>query len=71
MDLYSSISKIISINNDDAIEALYMDGDYEDNILAQTSKSNMCDAIITNNKKDFEGKDVVALTPEEYIRYRH
>lgn len=68
--IYSNISKIVGVNTDDAIEALYLDGDYEDNVMIEVSKTAMCDAIITNNKKHFVNKEVVILTPEEYLKVR-
>ena len=60
----------MGINSDDAIEALYLQGDYEDNVLLEVSKTSMCDALITNNKKHFKNKGVAVLTPEEYLMVR-
>ena len=69
IDIYSRISKIVGVSTDDCIEALYMDGDYEDNIIALTAETSMCDAIITRDKK-FKNFRVV-LTPEDYLKYRN
>ena len=69
IDIYSRISKIVGVSTDDCIEALYMDGDYEDNIIALTAETSMCDAIITRDKK-FKNFRVV-LTPEYYLKYRN
>ncbi len=68
--IYTRIGKIVGVTADDAINALYEDGDYEDNVLAFVCQTTMCDAIITNNKKDFLNKNVVPLTPAEYLRIR-
>ena len=68
-DIYSRISKIVGVSTDDCIEALYMDGDYEDNIIALTAETSMCDAIISRDKK-FQNFRVV-LTPEKYLEIRN
>ena len=65
------ICKIVGVTDDDAISALYEDGDYEDNLLIFTAETNMCDAIITNNKKHFINKGVAILTPKEYLEIRN
>lgn len=69
IDVYSRISKIVGVSTDDCIEALYMDGDYEDNIIALTAETSMCDAIITRDKtfKNFR----TVLTPEKYLEIRN
>ena len=68
IDIYSRVTKVVGITTDDTIEALYEDGDYEDNLIALTAETNMCDAVITRDKnfKNFR----VVLTPEEYLRYK-
>ena len=68
--IFGKVTKIVGISSDDAINALYEDGDYEDNVLVEVSQSTMCDAIVTNNKKDFENKGVCILTPKEYLKIR-
>ena len=68
--IYGKICKIVSITDDDAISALYEDGDYEDNLLVLTAETNMCDAIISNNKRHFVGKGICTLTPKEYLEIR-
>jgi len=70
VNIYTKIGKIVTVSADDAINALYEDGDYEDNVLAFVCQSSMCDAIITNNKHDFLNKHVVPLTPSEYLKIR-
>lgn len=68
IDIYSRVTKVVGITTDDTIEALYEDGDYEDNLIAMTADTAMCDAIISRDKK-FKNFRVV-LTPEEYLKYR-
>lgn len=70
MSLYGQIKKVISITADDAINAIYEDGDYEDNVLISAANRVLCDAIITRNIKDFENKGINCFTPEEYLKYR-
>ena len=69
IDIYSRISKIVGITTDDCIEALYMDGDYEDNLIALTAETAMCDAIISRDKR-FQNFRVV-LSPEKYLEIRN
>lgn len=68
--IYSNVTKIIDCSSDDAINAIFDDGDYEDNMIRHSAKRNFCDAIITRNIKNFSCKDVNCLTPEEYLKYR-
>lgn len=68
IDIYSRITKIVGVSTDDCIEALYMDGDYEDNLIALTAETEMCDAIISRDKK-FKNFRVV-LTPEKYLEIK-
>lgn len=70
MDIYSRISKVISLSSDDAIEAIYQDGDFEDNCLIESAKNAMCDAIITRNDKDFINKGINIYSPKDYLKYR-
>ena len=69
IDIYTRITKIVGLTTDDTIEALYMDGDYEDNLIALTADTAMCDAIISRDKK-FQNFRVV-LSPDEYLKYRN
>ena len=71
IQIFRDVCKIVGITDDDSITALYEDGDYEDNLLVLTSQTSMCDAIITNNVKDFLNKNVVAWTPKEYLTFRN
>ena len=41
--------------------------DFEDAVVAAVAKRSKADYIITRNKKDFEGSDPAALTPDEYL----
>ena len=69
IDIYSRITKIVGVTTDDCIEALYMDGDYEDNLIALTAETTTCDAIISRDKsfKNFR----VVLSPEKYLEIRN
>lgn len=71
INLYTKIHKVISTTADDCINALYEDGDYEDNILFESAERTMCDAIITRNIKDFAQKRINCWTPDEYLKYRN
>lgn len=54
-DVYSLCSKVIGVSADAAITAIYEDyKDYEDELMVQSAKEAMLDAIVTNNIKDFE-----------------
>ena len=66
---YQMCSKIIGISADSAIESLYSDiTDYEDSLIIEAAKEEMLDAIVTNNKKDFENGNIPVFTPEEIVR---
>ena len=69
IDIYSRVTKVVGLTVDDTIEALYLDGDYEDNLIALTAETTMCDAIISRDKK-FENFKFV-LTPEKYLEIRN
>lgn len=69
-DIYSKVNKVISLSADDAIEAIYADGDFEDNCLVESAERTMCDAIITRNIKDFQNKNIPVLTPTLYLKNR-
>lgn len=64
--VYEITSKIISVSNDAAIEALFSDiNDYEDALQSLASEEYLLDAIITLNKKDFLNSKVPTFTPKE------
>lgn len=69
-DLYGSINKIIGLTSDDAISAIYQNGDYEDNMLANSANRAMCDMIVTRNIKHFKENAIKTFTPEEYLQFR-
>lgn len=71
MLIYEKLTKVVSTTTDDMINALYEDGDFEDNVLRNSATRTMCDAIITRNIKDFAEKDINCLTPDEYLKYRN
>ena len=61
--LYGSINKIVGLTSDDAISAIYQDGDYEDNMLANSANRAMCDMIVTRNIKHFKENVINTFTP--------
>ncbi len=68
MDAYTLCSKVVSISSDAAINSIYEDyKGYEDELLIQTAKEEMVDAIVTNNIKDFENRGVPVFTPKNII----
>ena len=67
-DVYSLCTKVTDLSAASAITAIYEDyKDYEDELLVQTAKENLLDAIVTNNTKDFTGRGVPVFTPREII----
>lgn len=67
---YQMCQKVIGISASDAIEALYSDGrDYEDSLIIEAAKTSLVDAIITNNKKDFNHANIPVFTPKEINGY--
>lgn len=68
--IYGICYKVIGISADSTIEALYSEiDDYEDALLAEAASEYLLDAIVTNNKKDFEKSSVPALSPAEINKY--
>ena len=66
--IYSMVHKVVSITADAAIESMFNDiKDYEDSIQMIAAEENMCDAIITYNKKDFEKSKLPVFTPDEML----
>lgn len=69
--LIRKLLTFISVSNvtDKDIEmALNMDwNDFEDAVQYAVAKSNNVDAIITNNKKDFEKNDISIMTAKEFL----
>lgn len=63
---YEITSKVISVSNDAAIEALFSDiKDYEDALQSLASEEYLLDAIVTLNKKDYINSKIPAFTPTE------
>lgn len=61
--------KIISNNEIDVCAAIASDiKDYEDGLIAFSSKRSGVDFIVTSNKKDFISSPVPALTPCEFSK---
>lgn len=67
--LYAEVDKIVGITADDTIKAIYMDGDYEDNLLVNTCQTCSCDILITNNVKHFKNKGINVMTPLKYLEF--
>ena len=68
LDVYSLCTKVVGISADSTITAIYEDyKDFEDELLIQTAKEQLVDAIVTNNTKDFIGRGVSVFTPKEII----
>ena len=66
--IYSMVHKVVPITADAAIESMFNDiKDYEDSIQMIAAQENMCDAIITYNKKDFAQSKLPVFTPEEML----
>ena len=67
---YEACKKVIGISADSAIESLYSDiDDYENSLIVEAAKEELLDAIVTNNKKDFEKAGFPVFTPREIIKY--
>jgi len=67
-DIYTLCTKVIGISSDAAINAIYEDyKDFEDELLIQSAKENLMDAIITNNKKDYKDSSIPVFSPDEVI----
>ena len=67
---YEVATKVIGVSADSAIESLYSDvDDYEDSLIIEMAKEELLDAIVTNNKKDFEKGDIPVFTPKEIVMF--
>lgn len=67
-DVYSLCAKVVGISADSAITAIYEDyKDFEDELLIQTAKEHLMDAIVTNNTKNFIGRGISVFAPKEII----
>ena len=63
-----SIVKILTVTNDDVINAFQVKAkDFEDCLMATCARSNKCAAIVTRNKKDFLSFGVTLYSPEELL----
>lgn len=43
--------------------------DYEDVVMAETAKRIKADYIVTRNTRDFEGSEVYAIPPEDFLKF--
>ena len=67
---YEITSKVISISNDTAIDALFSNfADYEDALQSFAAEESNIDAIITLNKKDYLSSNISTFTPQEILNY--
>ena len=67
---YEITSKVISISNDTAIDALFSNfADYEDALQSFAAEESNIDAIITFNKKDYLNKSIPTFSPQEIFNY--
>ncbi len=65
---YQICSKVIGIEADDAINALFDERkDYEDSLQIEAAKRNMLDAIITDDIKDYKDAGIPVFTPSEIV----
>ena len=67
--VYGVTNKIIDINGDDTINAMMMEGDYENNMIIASAKRNKLDAIITRDGENFSYKGITVFSPDEVILY--
>ena len=68
-DVYSLCSKVVGVSADSAINSIFEDyKDFEDELLIQTAKENLLDAIVTNNVKDFDNRGIPVFTPQDIIK---
>ena len=64
--VYEMVNKVIGISADDAIESLYTEmTDYEDSLIVEAAKSEMLDAIVTLNMRDFKKADFPIFSLEK------
>ena len=67
---YEITSKVISISNDTAIDALFSNfADYEDALQSFAAEESNIDAIITLNEKDYLSSNISTFTPQEILNY--
>lgn len=60
------IIKVLTVTNDGVLNAyIQRASDFEDCLLATCAKANKCDAIVTQNKKDFLMFGIPLLSPDE------
>ena len=55
-------------DHEDALISLSLNRkDFEDGMILATALANQADYIVSRNCVDFEGTDIAALTPEEFL----
>ena len=69
-DVYSLCSKVVGVSADAAVGSIYEEyKDYEDELIVQTAKLEMLDAIVTNNIKDFANRGMPVFTPKQITKF--
>ena len=64
--VYSVVYKIIDLNPDDVINALFGEyKDFEDGMIMESAERKLLDGIVTNNVRDFQKSKVPVFTPRE------
>ena len=67
-ETYGLCSKVIGVSADAAINAIYEDyKDFEDELVIQTAKEELLDAVVTNNVKDYKDRGIPVFTPEDIV----
>ena len=65
---YLACKNIIGISSEAAIRSLDSPiGDYEDALILEAAKEGKCDAIVTNNYKDFEKAGFPVYAPKDIV----
>lgn len=68
LNLVKSILNIAAVTPEDVDQAIEKGAnDFEDCVLACCAKSCGCHYVVTRNKKDYQGFDIPAITPAEFL----
>ena len=69
-NVYNSVTKVLGVSADSAIQAIFENGDYEDRLQLNTAYENMLDAIVTNNIDDFKDSTIPIFLPEDLAKVK-
>ena len=69
-NVYNSVTKVLGVSADSAIQAIFENGDYEDRLQLNTAYENMLDAIATNNIDDFKDSTIPIFLPEDLAKVK-